>query len=312
VDAGAEPMLHALAAGCQVDEGKIRALFVETKSGRGAVVAEQFIDASGDADLAHWAGIPTEKSEELAYPTLMFRLGRVDGARALAEGKPHLRAAMAEAEAKGEFHFPRRSAYINPQPHREEWRANVTQIACGERAADGTSASELSQGEIEGRRQVRSFARFLKERVAGFEEAYLLDIAPQLGIRETRRVQGKYRLTADDVLACRDFDDGIGLNAWPLEQHLRGDTAWTFLEGRGYGALPLRMLIPIRISNLTVAGRCASATHEAQASVRVSGPCFVMGQAAGTLAALRCGREDAVQASEVRASLAKGGALLDL
>jgi hypothetical protein len=339
--AGVRLALHALAVGCVVEtrpkpssepalpavdlsapfvnpSTRVAALLLETKSGRGAIVADQFVDCSGDADLAHWAGAVTEKGGPggaLAYPTLMFRLGHVDGARALEQGKPNLGRLMDAAAAGGEFHFPRRSAYINPQPHEGEWRANVTQIARDGRAVDGTSAEDLSWGELEGRRQVRAFHDFLRARVPGFERAYLLDVAPQLGIRETRRVVGEYQLTAEDVLRGRDFDDAIGLAAWPLEKHVRGDTEWTFPDGRAYFGLPLRMLIPRGMANLVVAGRCASATHDAQASVRVSGPCFAMGQAAGTLAALRCaaGSEAAgVAVERVRAELARTGAVLAL
>lgn len=315
IEAGVTPMLHTFAVGCAKEGDRVTALLVETKSGRRAIVAREFIDASGDADLAQWAGVPTEKGDDdgaLAYPTLMFRVGRVDGARARAEGKPRLASLMAEATASGEFTFPRRSAWINPQPHDDEWRANVTQLARGGRAIDGSDAGDLTFGEIEGRRQVRSFFAFLRQRVPGFERSYLLDVAPQIGVRETRRARGRYQLVKEDVLRCRDFDDAIGLSAWPIEHHVRGDTVWTFLDGRGYGTLPLRMLVADGCPNLLVAGRCASASHDAQASIRVSGPCFVMGQAAGTLAALRCRDPANADAAGVREALLRAGARLTL
>ncbi len=313
--AGVSLFLHSFAVGCLGNDGKVTALLIENKSGRGAIVAEQFVDCSGDADLVHWVGIETEKGSDersMAYPTLMFRLGHVDGARARSQGKPNLRRLMEEAEASGEFRFPRRSAYINPQPHEGEWRANVTQIARGGRAVDGTNAEDMSWGEVEGRRQVRQFYAFLRRCVPGFENAYLLDIAPQLGIRETRRVRGQYQLTADDVLSGRDFEDAIGLNAWPIEQHVPRDTEWTFVGGRGYCALPLGMLVTPQVDNLLVAGRCASATHDAQGSIRVSGPCFAMGQAAGTFAALRCVMGSEVPRARIRAELLRSGAILSL
>jgi glycine/D-amino acid oxidase-like deaminating enzyme len=282
--------LHTFAAGLAHHDGHIDALIVESKSGRGAITGDVFIDASGDGDMAAWAGAPFEKGDplgNLAYPTLMFRMGHVDGARALRDGKPALRALMAAAEQAGEYQFPRRSAYINPQRHAGEWRANVTQIAMEDgRAADGTSQAEMTFAEVEGRRQAAEYLRFLRERVPGFENAYLLESAPQVGIRETRRILGDYQLTGDDIVSLRDFPDTIGVNAWPIERHVRGDVEWTFLEGRGYCQLPYAMLLPRSVENLLVVGRCASLTREGQASARVSGPCFVMGQAGGTAAGM--------------------------
>jgi hypothetical protein len=125
--------------------------------------------------------------------------------------------------------------------------------------------------------------------VPGFEDAYIVDMAPQLGIRETRRVAADYMLTGDDVTGCADFDDTIGVNGWPLELHVAGDVKWVWPaipESRGFNQLPFRMIRPTGLDNVLVAGRCAGMTHEGQSAARVSGACFVMGQAAGTAAAL--------------------------
>lgn len=314
---GARILFHALGTGVVVEDGRVTAIFVETKSGRGAVLADVFVDASGDGDLCANAGAAFDQSsDELAYPTLMFRMGGVDTARALAEGKPNLRALMMAAEASGDFRFPRRSAYINPQPHDGEWRANVTQLARPDgRAVDATRHAELSDAELEGRRQVDAFFRFLTSRVPGFENAYLLEIAPQLGIRETRRIRGAHVLSVDDVLSLRDFEDNVGLNGWPVEKHVRGDTEWTFLDGRGYHQLPWRMLVVPDLRNVLVAGRCASATHDAQASIRVSGPCFVMGEAAGLGAAVAARDRvapAAVDVAKLQERLLEQGATLEV
>ena len=289
VAAGAALRFHVLATGCVMDGPRIDALLIETKSGRSAVRGACFIDCSGDGDLAAWSGAPYEKGDHdgfLAYPTLMFRVGNVDPARAMAEGRPRLRSLMDDAEARGDFRFPRKGVIINAQKHPSEWRCNVTQIAAGNRAVDATDAEELSAAELEGRRQVRDFFRFLRQDVPGFEHAYLLEIAPQVGVRETRRIVGHYQVTGDDVIEGRDFADPIGVNPWPIERHVKGDTDWRFAVGRPYNQLPFRCLLPQAVDNLLVAGRCASATSEGQSAIRVSGPCFVMGQAAGTAAAL--------------------------
>ena len=316
--AGARLLLHALAAGAAMrDEQTIDALLVETRSGRRAVRGSVFVDASGDGDLACWAGAPWEKGDasgKLLYPTLMFRINNVDAARAAAADIPRL---MQEAQARGEYRFPRKGVILRPQKHPGEWRANVTQLRNADGSAvDGTDALQLSAGEIEGRRQVSDYIRFLRERVAGFESSYVMDIAPQLGIRETRRVVGRTVLTAEDVLECRSFDDTVGVNAWPLERHVAGDVEWTWPPipaSRGFNHLPYRMLVPHRVRNLLVAGRCASMTSEAHSAARVSGGCFVMGQAAGTAAhlALRERVDPAgVAADALQAQLERDGAYL--
>jgi FAD dependent oxidoreductase len=291
---GVNLLFHALAVDAAIEGDAIAALVVETKSGRRAIRARIFIDASGDADLAAQAGVPFETGDGHGgglFPTLMFRVGNVDAEKALAaigEFKAIDRL-MQEAAARGAYRFTREGAIVRPQKNASEWRVNVTQIrnAAGG-PMDATDALQLSAGESEGRRQVREYFRFLTNEVPGFEKAHIVEIAPQVGIRESRRVEGRYRLSGEDILGCANFDDAIGVNAWPMELHTAGKVEWRFFaEGsRGYCRLPLRMLLPKVVSNLLVAGRCASMTHEGQSAARASGACFAMGQAAGTAAAL--------------------------
>jgi len=273
---------------------------VETKSGRQAIRATRFIDCSGDADVANFAGVPFELGDgqgSALFPSTMFRVGHVDAPRALAavgEFKA-INTLMAESQARypGRYQFPREGAILRPQKNPAEWRANVTQIRNAQgKAMDATDARQLSEGELEGRRQVTEYFRFLREQVPGFEDSAIVDIAPQVGIRETRRIKGVYALSGEDILSSARFDDAIGINAWPMELHADGRIEWQFPrnidapEGCAYNELPWRMLVPQGITNLLVAGRCASMTHEGQSAARASGACFVMGQAAGTAAAM--------------------------
>lgn len=298
-DVGVEILFHAWAAQVHAEDGRIQALFVETKSGRQTVLASSFIDCSGDADVAAFAGVPFEVGDGLGsglYPTTMFRIAHVDSAQALAAVGEfqaiNLLMKKVQAEKPGHYQFPREGAILRPQKNPSEWRANVTQIAqANGMAMDATDARQLSQGELEGRQQVGEFFRFLKNEVPGFAKAQITEIAPQVGIRESRRIQGVYALTGHDIVSCASFEDAIGVNAWPMEMHAQGKIEWRFPEKpvgphqRLYNHLPWRMLVPQGVHNLLVAGRCASMTHEGQSAARVSGGCFVMGQAAGTAAA---------------------------
>jgi hypothetical protein len=292
LSAGVDLLFHAWAAGLVMGgDRRIAALLVETKSGRRAIRGRAFIDASGDGDVAAWAGVPFEKGDGLGnmlYPSTMFRLNGIDPQRAgrAWEVIPRL---MLEAEAAGRYRFPRKTPIVRPQKSGIEWRVNLTQLANAEgNAMDGTDADELSQAEVLGRRQIADVAGFLKE-VPGFENSYIVDIAPQVGIRETRRIAGLYLLTESDVLDCASFEDTVGVNGWPLELHLKGDVEfrWPKIpESRGFNHLPYRMTVPAGMDNLWIAGRCASMSHEAQSAARVTGACFVMGQAVGTAADL--------------------------
>jgi hypothetical protein len=293
-DAGVRILFHALGAGVIMDgAGAIRALLLETKSGRRAVLGRVFIDASGDGDLAYWAGAVTETGGAdgaVMYPSTMFRVSDVDPQAARDRAWTTFAPLMAAAEARTGRQFPRKTPIIRPQHHETEWRVNLTQVGNPDRTpVNGVDAAQLSDAEIEGRRQVGAAFGLLKQAVPAFANAYIVDIPPQIGIRETRRVLGDYVLTEEDVLGCASFDDTIGVNGWPIEDHVAGDVVfrWPDIPGsRGFNHLPYRMLVPTGLDNLYVVGRCASMTHGGQSAARVSGACFVMGEAAGLAAAI--------------------------
>ena len=288
-------LFHALGAGVVMhDDRRIHALMVETKAGRQAVTASLFIDCSGDGDLAAWAGAAFEVGDNagsMLFPSMMFRLNGIDPEKA-GEAWRTIPALMEQAEAAGTHKFPRKAAIVRPQRSGIEWRVNFTQLARADgKAINGLEPDELTRGEIDGRRQAVEAFAFLRT-VPGFEKSYIVDLPPQLGIRETRRVIGGHMLSGEDVLGCASFDDSIGVNGWPMEQHVAGDVIFKFPpipESRGFNELPYRMLVPEGLDNLLMAGRCASMTHEGQSAARVSGGCFVMGEAAGTAAALALG-----------------------
>jgi hypothetical protein len=225
---------------------------------------------------------------------------------------------MDDAEQAGLFSFPRKRPIVRPQRNPLEWRANITQLSNPDGSAiDGTDVWQLTRGELQGRRQVRDVFPFYQREVPGFEAAYVVDIAPDIGIRETRRIVGAYQLSEDDILDCARFPDAIGVNGWPVEAHVAGDVEIRWQRGenpRGYNQLPFRMIVPQVLTNTYVVGRCASMTHAGQSSARVTGPCFAMGQAAGTAADLALSGGVAagdVDVAKLQARLAEDGVRFD-
>jgi FAD dependent oxidoreductase len=299
-------------------QAEIDAVLIESKSGRQAVLGRFFIDASGDGDLAAWAGVPWEKAppiDGMMYPSLMFRINGVDVERAGPAPWRTVERLMDEAERAGTHTFPRKKPIVRPQRNPLEWRANLTQLRTADGGAiDGTDVDQLTLGELTGRQQALDAFTFIRDRTPGFEDSYIVDIAPQIGIRETRRIIGAYQLTEDDVLGCADFDDTIGVNGWPVEAHVAGTVEFRWQRNdRGFNQLPFRIMVPPATNNLYVAGRCSSMTHGAQSAARVTGPCFVMGEAAGVAAgmALRAGSSGAaIDVTELQRRLEDEGAYL--
>jgi len=321
IGSGARLLLHTIAVGVVMSaDDTIDAVLIESKSGRAAVRGRIFIDASGDGDVAAWAGAPFEKSPSLhgmLYPSLMFRINGVDANAAGDAPWRVVERLMNAAERAGTHSFPRKKPIVRPQRNPLEWRANLTQLSNPDGGAvDGTNVDELTHGELQGRRQALDAFTFIRDHTPGFGDSYIVDLAPQIGIRETRRIIGRYRLTEDDVLGCADFPDTIGVNGWPVESHVAGTVEFRWQRGenpRGFNQLPFRIMLPDRVGNLYVTGRCASMTHDAQSAARVTGPCFAMGEAAGTAAGLAlsagvaCG---AIDVAALQQRLERAGAYL--
>ena len=174
----------------------------------------------------------------------------------------------------------------------------------------------LTESEIAGRAQATEYARFLVDKVPGYEKASLYGFSTLIGVRETRRVYGDYRVEKDDVLQARQFDDQVALCGAPIEDHHSGDgTNWVYLpEGSAVG-IPLRSLIVKDSVNTMVIGRCFSATHDAHASIRSMAQCMAMGVAAGVTASLVTKESQEVRSmsfSKIREQLAKTGAVLEI
>lgn len=324
VDAGARVLLHAFVQDADVRDGRIESLLVATKAGLRLVDGKVIVDTSGDADVSHHAGFSYELAGELDPAqtlTTTFRMANVDPGRRQTIGKDEMHALMAEAAESGEYDLPRREGSDHITPVEGMTATVMTRLDHVIRRSDGTLVNAtdpdvLTAAEMRGRRQALEYARFLVDKVPGYENASLIALSSQIGMRETRRVYGDYRVTRDDVLSARQFDDQIGLCGAPIEDHLPGTgTRWEYLPDGTAVGIPLSTLIPKDGVNVLMAGRCFSATHDAQASIRSMAQCMAMGQAAGSVAALAAevdGDVRAVAYADVRDRLVKNGAILEL
>jgi hypothetical protein len=323
-EAGVRVLLHAFLQAVTVRDGRVTELLVATKAGLVRVAGRVFVDASGDADLSHHAGFAYELAGAEAPAqtlTTTFKMVNVDIARRRQISTAEVHERMAEAAASGDYDLPRRegSDHITPV---EGMIATVMTRVDPVRERDGSlvNASDpvlLTEAEMAGRRQAFEYARFLRDRVPGYEDASLIWLSSQIGVRETRRVHGDYRLTREDVLGARRFDDEIGLCGAPIEDHHPGaDTRWHYLPDGAVVGIPYRTLIVRDAANTLVAGRCFSATHDAHASVRSMAQTMAMGQAAGTAAAMTVEGGDSdprrVPVPELRDRLRQDGAVLEL
>lgn len=324
--AGARVLLHTMVQDAKVIDGRVTELLLATKAGLRRISAHTFVDASGDADLCHFAGFGYETAGEDSPAqtlTTTFRMINVDHAQRRSIDKDAMRALMLEAAEDG-YELPRRDGSDHITPVAGMTATVMTRLDSVQRDADGQlrtvlEPERLSAAELSGRRQALEYVRFLVDRVPGYADAALGALSTQVGIRESRRVYGDYRVTREDVLGARQFDDQVALCGAPIEDHHSGDgTAWAYLPDGTAVGVPLRSLVVRDATNVLVAGRCFSATHDAHASIRSMAQCMAMGQAAGTAAALAAtapglsGEVRGVAPQQVRAVLRQAGAILEL
>jgi hypothetical protein len=307
-DAGVRVLLHAWVQDVEISGGRVTGVVAATKI--------------GDADVCYYSGVPFELAGEkdpAQTLTTTFRLCNVDVARRKAVPKAEFHRLMAEAADSGAYALPRKEGSDHAMPVAGMTSTIMTRLPSAEtrdgKVVNATDPELLSRAEMDGRRQALEYARFLHDRVPGYEKAELAGFGVQIGIRETRRVHGDYRLTRDDVLGAKRFDDQIGLCGAPIEDHHGGaDTKWAYLPDGQCVGIPYRTLLPQKSDNLLVAGRCFSATHDAHASVRSMAQCMAMGQAAGSAAAIAVAGHLAprdVPVPELRDRLRALGAVLE-
>jgi hypothetical protein len=321
--AGVTILLHAWVQDVEMSDPRITRLVVATKQGLCQVEGQIFVDASGDADLCFYAGADYEAAgqhEPAQSLTTTFKLVNVDHELRASLPKQEFHRRMAAAASSGRYDLPRREGSDHATPVANMTATNMTRVqsftSAGGTFRNATDPFLLSSAEIEGRRQALEYMKFLKEQIPGYAEAELAAFGIQIGVRETRRVCGDYRLTREDVLSARQFPDQIGLCGAPIEDHHAGDdTKWVYLPDGQCVGIPYRTLLPASLENVVVAGRCFSATHDAHASVRSMAQCMAMGQAAGTAAAIAARERKSpreIKISNLQNELRQLGAILSM
>jgi len=293
LDAGVKLLLHSFVDNVITDAGgnRIEYLVVASKR-RLAIKGSIFVDCTGDADVAALAGVPCwfgRPEDGAVQPmTLNFRMAGVDWSKVPAagdkDGMAKFNDAFAEAKKRGILSCPRHNMLYFSCIADDEIHFNQTRII----EKNPIDPLELTAAEIEARRQVEQIVNWLVREVPGFEKARLVQTAPQIGIRESRRIEGLYELTGEDVLACRKFNDGVVRANYPVDIHNpKGEgTVLKYLPPDDWYEIPYRCLVPVRIENLLVAGRPISADHVAHSSLRVMPIAAGLGEAAGTAAAM--------------------------
>lgn len=336
-ECGVRLLLHAYFLDALVDGATVTGATCATIGGVETLRATVTIDATADALVAYSAGVPTQTGDErgrVQPATLIFRLSHVDLRELAAYVRehpdemrsslpPHERTAGAltavaglyslwqRAIADGLVDVPRELASFFISPYPDEVTVNMTRVV----DVDPLDPYDLTRAEVEARLQAMQLLEFFRRRVPGFANARIAATATQVGIRESRRIVGRYTLTRDDVLHARKFDDAVARSAYPIDLHNpagSGTKTERLAPGESY-EIPYRVMLPVDREQLLVAGRCISTTHEALASTRLTPTVMTLGQAAGTAAALACERGVRVgdlDARDLRSRLAADGVLV--
>ncbi|WP_438462695.1 FAD-dependent oxidoreductase [Marinomonas sp. PE14-40] len=268
-------------------ENAVTGLALHTKSGFTSVTAKRFIDASGDADLVFKLGQKTRKGQNgiIQNPTMMFKVGNVDMETYLNYwGENTISPPKVVSMLEAEDDLLRKKVWLFPTVNPGELLVNATKITgFDKRALDVTNPVDHTEAEQFSIYQAEAFFNFMKENVPGCENSYFIDYATEVGVRQTRSIDGVKTLTNNDVVSGTKFSDGMVKSAWPIELHY-GDKPRTEWLVNDYYEVPFHTLVPKEGKNLIVAGRCLSSEHEALASCRVTAQCFEYGKAAALAA----------------------------
>lgn len=313
-EAGVDVLFHTTVFDVKADDRCIKSLSVASVSGKTELEADFFIDATGNGDLFYLSGCDYQlgrESDGLCQPmTTCFRMSGVD-IEGFKADRDRLHKLYKEKQASGEIKNPREDILAFFGIGEGVVHFNTTRVI----KHDPTDPFATSRAEIEARRQVCEMASFFKQNSEAFKNSTLISVASEIGVRESRKLKGVHILTAEELKNLTDFDDSIALGNYDIDIHNpsgSGTSHYYFRAGEYY-KIPYRSLLPKEFDNLLVVGRCISATHEAQASIRIMPICACLGEAAGTAAAiaLKSGKNaHTVDIKSVQARLKENGAKL--
>ncbi len=310
-ESGVTLLYHTMFTGCTMQNGRIQSISLYAKQGYFDVHAKVFLDCTADADLAIEAGVSSvygRETDHMAQPmTMNVKVGNVDRERLMAYVQSnrcdmlctipfeHLhqipRTGMSgayelirKAKEQDEFHIDRDMVLCFETNNHGEFILNMSRVI----KKSAIDSFDLTAAEIEGRCQAREIVTFMRKNIPGFEQCRLISTGPQIGIRESRKINGKYKLTGEDLLENKMFADAIAMGSYPIDIHSPDDEGMRhhFLKQGSWYSIPYGSLVTNEVENMVVAGRCISATHEACAAIRVTPIMMAVGQAAGTAAAL--------------------------
>lgn len=285
---GIDLLLHTVFLDAQTSGDRIDSVRVYNKSGISRINARIFIDATGDGDLAASAGVPFEvgrPDDNACQPmTLCFKVAGVDPGLDALTLRDALSSILLEAKENGEVNQPREDVLVFETLEKGIFHFNTTRVI----GKSGICGFDLTNAEVEGRRQAFEIFRLFKERFPGFSGASLIKTAAQIGVRETRRIRGLYVISGEDVLEGRKFHDGIARSCYPIDIHnpVGSGTVLRHLKDGEYYEISYRSIVPCRVENLLIGSRCISSTHEAHSSLRVMPVVAGIGEAAGVAASV--------------------------
>lgn len=270
---------HSPVVDVVTEQNRITGVITANKSGLCHIAPKVVVDATGDGDIAAWAGAPFVADTVMQPMTLHFRIGNVRVTEELPERCGQVLQTYFQQGSMGTYGGPWMFSLAD-----DEITINATRIS-----GNGLSAEDKSAAESRGREDAWAMFEAWKKELPEFESAYFITSGPEIGVRETRRIVGDYAITVDDIYQCRTFSDAVVKGAWFLDMHPSdgsvGIHPHTHYKPKPYD-IPFRTLLPQMVDNLLVAGRCHSATREALSSTRVTITAMGMGEAAGTAAAM--------------------------
>jgi len=309
-----EVLFHSTLCSVKSEDKKIKSASFATKAGILEFAADFFIDATGDGDLLYMSGCDYQLGREadgLCQPmTTCFRIANVNYAKYY-EQREEIQAAYKERQKLGLISNPRENILEFRGLGEGLMHLNTTRVI----KLNPTDPFDISRAEIKARKQIFELFSFLQEYEA-FKDSFIVSVAAEIGVRESRKLKGEHILTADELIACTKFDDAIALGNYDIDIHNPegSGTSHRYFAPGEYYSIPYRSLLPKEYDNLLTAGRCLSATHEAQASIRIMPICATTGEAAGTAAAIAYNTNTTTKTVDIKAiqeTLRNNGAAID-